>query len=65
MHLPILFQTIVPLPLTRKEIANTLGASVESVIRVMSEWSKQEIIETTDQQIRILKFEKIISEMEL
>lgn len=44
----------IPIPLTRKEIAETLGSSVESVIRVMSEWSKSEIISTSDQQITIL-----------
>ena len=50
----------LPLPLTRKEIADTLGATVESVIRIMSEWSKLGIIQTTDQYIRVVKPEKII-----
>jgi len=53
----------LPSPLTRKEIADSLGASVESVIRVMSEWSKAGIIETKDHQIKILKLEKIIEMM--
>ncbi len=55
--------TFLPFPLTRKEIADSLGASVESVIRVMSDWSKQGMIETTEQQIRILKIDKIINEI--
>lgn len=50
----------LPLPLTRKEIADTLGASVESVIRIMSEWSKLGIIQTNDQYIRVVKPEKVI-----
>lgn len=53
----------LPSPLTRKEIADSLGASVESVIRVMSEWSKNGIIETKGHQIKILKLEKVIELM--
>lgn len=48
------------LPLTRKEIADNLGASVESVIRIMSLWSKNNIIETRDHEIAILKLDKLI-----
>lgn len=56
-------ESVLPLPLTRKEIADSLGASVESVIRIMSDWSKKGIIETHDQHIRVLKLDKIIEEM--
>ncbi len=56
-------ESTLPLPLTRKEIADSLGASVESVIRIMSDWSKKGIIETQDQQIKVLKLDKIIEEM--
>jgi len=56
-------ELILPLPLTRKEIADSLGASVESVIRIMSDWSKKGIIQTSDQTIKILKPEAIIFEM--
>lgn len=56
-------ELVLPLPLTRKEIADSLGASVESVIRVMSDWSKRGIIQTSEQHIRILKPEQVISEM--
>jgi CRP/FNR family transcriptional regulator len=48
------------IPLTRKEIADNLGASVESVIRIMSLWSKNNIIETRDHEIAILKLDKLI-----
>lgn len=50
----------LPLPLTRKEIADSLGASVESVIRVMSDWSKQGYIQTTGQQIEVCRPDKLI-----
>lgn len=53
-------ERIVPLPLTRQEIADSLGVAVESVIRVMSEWSQQGLIKTTDRQIEILRFDQVI-----
>ncbi len=56
-------QGLIPLQLTRKEIADNLGASVESIIRIMSDWSKKGVLETTDRQIRILKTDKLIQEM--
>ena len=52
--------TILPIPLTRQEIADTIGFTVESVIRVMSSWSQAGIIKTTGQQIEILKMDKIL-----
>jgi CRP-like cAMP-binding protein len=53
-------ETSLPIPLTRKEIADSLGSSVESVIRVMSEWSKAGMIQTTDRYIQVLCPEKIV-----
>ena len=40
--------------LTRQDIADVLGASVESVIRIMSNWEKGEILLTKNQMITIL-----------
>lgn len=54
----------VPLPLTRKEIADTLGVTVESVIRVMSDWVKKEYISTNDQNIKILKPDLLIKQVD-
>lgn len=53
-------EQILPLPLTRQEIADSLGVAVESVIRIMSEWSHQDVIRTNDRHIEILKPERII-----
>lgn len=57
-------QLEIPLPLTRKEIADTLGVTVESVIRVMSDWVKQGYISTSDQNIRILSPDKLIEQID-
>lgn len=54
-------ELLIKIPLTRKEIADNLGLTVESVIRIMSDWSKQEYIKTSDQIITILKPEKLLS----
>ena len=51
---------MIAIPLTRKEIADSVGASVESVIRVMSEWSKKGFILTNNQKITLVKPEKLI-----
>ena len=36
----------VPLPLSRQEIADLVGTTIETAIRVMSRWQKDGIIET-------------------
>lgn len=51
---PKTFGDRIMLRLTRQDIANHLGTTVETVIRVLSAWTKQEIIETTDQRIDVL-----------
>lgn len=50
---------VLPIPLTRQEIADSLGAAVESVIRVMSDWSQRGLIRTTDRQIEILRLDQL------
>lgn len=49
----------LPIPLTRQEIADAVGASVESVIRCMSEMSQAGILRTEDKHIEILRTDKI------
>jgi CRP/FNR family transcriptional regulator, dissimilatory nitrate respiration regulator len=51
----------IPLPLTRREIADSLGVTVESVIRVMSDWAKRGIISTSEQYIRIHRPESLVN----
>lgn len=53
----------IPIPLTRKEIADSVGSSVESIIRIMSEWSKKGYISTSEQTITIANTAKIIEIM--
>lgn len=49
----------LPIPLTRQEIADSVGATVEAVIRSMSDLSQKGIIRTEDKQIEILRPDKI------
>lgn len=51
---------IIPIPLTRKEIADNLGVTTESVIRVMSDWSKEGYVTTNERQISILRPDQLI-----
>lgn len=52
--------TILPIPLTRQEIADSVGATVESVIRIMSNWAQLGIVRTSGQHIEILKMDKVL-----
>lgn len=48
---------IVPTPLSRQELADLISARIESVIRAMSRWSKEGIVETRVTGFLILKRE--------
>ena len=43
----------IPLSLTRQDIANRIGASVETVIRVFSEWAKKGLVLTQDKYVEV------------
>lgn len=45
--------TTINIKLTRKDIADKLGARVETVIRVFSRWTQDKIISTTNQRITV------------
>lgn len=49
----------ISLTLSRKDFANKAGTTYESVVRVISELNKLNIIETVGKSIRILDFEKL------
>ncbi|OFW04755.1 MAG: hypothetical protein A3H96_10080 [Acidobacteria bacterium RIFCSPLOWO2_02_FULL_67_36] len=38
--------TFVPLPLSRQELADMTGTTIETCIRIMSRWGKQDIVRT-------------------
>ncbi len=52
---------ILQISLTREEIANLVGTATESVIRLLSEFKSEKIIELDGRKIRILNEKKIES----
>lgn len=38
--------TFIPLPLSRQELADMTGTTIETCIRIMSRWGKQEVVRT-------------------
>lgn len=50
---------IANLRMTRQDLANAVGATNESVIRILSEWSKQGLISTQRQEIKVHDLEKM------
>lgn len=51
---------ILQISLTREEIANLVGTATESVIRLLSEFKSEKIIELNGRRIRILDEKRII-----
>ncbi len=49
----------ITLPLTRQEMANMIGITIETAIRVLSLFRKEKIIETQGKEIVILDMEKL------
>ena len=49
----------VPLPLSRQEIADLVGTTIETAIRVMSRWQKERLVETEAKGFRILDLEAL------
>jgi CRP/FNR family transcriptional regulator len=38
--------TFIPLPLSRQELADMTGTTIETSIRIMSRWGKQNVVRT-------------------
>jgi CRP/FNR family transcriptional regulator len=38
--------TFIPLPLSRQELADFIGTTIETSIRIMSRWSKEDLVRT-------------------
>jgi CRP-like cAMP-binding protein len=47
------------LPVRRSEFADILGYSKESVIKTLSKYNKEGILQVDDRKIEILEFEKL------
>lgn len=52
-------EVFVPLPLARQEIADLLGTTIETAIRVMSRWQKEGLVETEPKGFRIRDLEAL------
>ena len=55
----IYFNTKFDLPLTRKEFGELIDMSTENVIRILSEFRKDELIKIDGSKIEILNFESL------
>jgi CRP/FNR family transcriptional regulator len=49
----------VPLPLSRQEIADLVGTTVETAIRIMSRWQKEKLVDTETKGFRIRDLEAL------
>jgi len=49
----------IPLALSRQEIADLVGTTVETAIRVMSRWQKEKIVETEKKGFLIRDIESL------
>lgn len=50
--------TRIPVPLTRQDIADRVGTTVETVIRTLSDWTKTGLVTTESKQIEIPNVEE-------
>jgi CRP-like cAMP-binding protein len=53
--------TFVPIVLSRTELARLVGATVETTIRAMSRWNKEQLLSTTPEGFRIPDIEKLVA----
>jgi CRP-like cAMP-binding protein len=55
-------EIFLPLPLSRQDIADLVGTTIETAIRIMSRWLKEGIVDTEKTGFRILD-EKALREI--
>jgi CRP/FNR family transcriptional regulator len=55
----------ITMRLTRQDIANAVGTSVETVIRILSQWTQEGVIQTQDKHIEILNKAELKKKMDL
>ena len=51
--------TFIPLSLSRQELADMTGTTIETCIRIMSRWGKQEIVRTEKDGVVIVEREAL------
>jgi CRP-like cAMP-binding protein len=51
---------VLPIPITRQELADSVGATVESVIRLMSDWAAEGILKPESRQIEVLRLDRLV-----
>lgn len=54
--------TFIPLPLSRQEIADLIGTTLETAIRLMSRWQKDNIVETEKSGFLIPRIDELKGE---
>jgi hypothetical protein len=45
---------------TRQELADSVGATVESVIRLLSEWTSEGVLRPDSRQIEVLRLDRLV-----
>lgn len=54
---------VIDVPLTRQDLGEMAGTTVETTIRVMSQWQKQGLVSTASQKISLLDPERLVREI--
>jgi CRP/FNR family transcriptional regulator len=47
-------QTVIPMPLSRQELADLTGTTIETAIRIMSRWGKEGLVRTEKEGFTVL-----------
>ena len=44
----------IPVPLSRQDLADMIGTSVETAIRILSKWSRKGMVRTTREGLQVV-----------